>query len=57
MELCTAGSLFSMLDDPEYLYGLPENEFKRVLLHISKTFWLFFVVHTSRHQAYNDGQG
>jgi len=36
MELCSAGSLFTMLDDPENLYGLDENEFKRVLKHISE---------------------
>lgn len=35
MELCSAGSLFTMLDDPENLYGLDENEFKRVLKHIT----------------------
>nr|CAB3266853.1 IKK-epsilon IkappaB kinase [Phallusia mammillata] len=35
MELCTAGSLFSMLDDPENMYGLHESEFKRVLQHIT----------------------
>ncbi|CAK8681356.1 unnamed protein product [Clavelina lepadiformis] len=35
MELCSAGSLYNMLDDPENLYGLPEDEFKRVLSHIT----------------------
>ena len=36
MELCTAGNLQSLLDDPENQYGLPETELKRVLKHISK---------------------
>ena len=36
MELCSAGSLFTMLDDPENLYGFDEDEFKRVLKHISE---------------------
>nr|NP_001071740.1 IkappaB kinase [Ciona intestinalis]BAE06507.1 IkappaB kinase [Ciona intestinalis] len=35
MELCPNGSLYSMLDDPENLYGLPESEFHRVLSHIT----------------------
>lgn len=36
MELCDAGSLFTMLDDPENMYGLDENDFKIVLRDISK---------------------
>lgn len=35
MELCTGGSLFNILDDPENAYGLPENEFLLVLEHLS----------------------
>ena len=27
MELCTGGSLFNLLDDPENSYGLIEDEF------------------------------
>ena len=27
MELCTGGSLFNLLDDPENSYGLFEDEF------------------------------
>lgn len=34
MELCTGGSLFNILDDPEHTYGLPENEFRLVLEHL-----------------------
>lgn len=34
MELCTGGSLFNILDDPENSYGLPENEFLLVLEHL-----------------------
>lgn len=34
MELCTGGSLFNILDDPENTYGLPENEFRLVLDHL-----------------------
>ena len=36
MELCTGGSLQTMLDDPQNLHGLEEYELKRVLKHISK---------------------
>ncbi|XP_064535476.1 serine/threonine-protein kinase TBK1 [Drosophila montana] len=34
MELCTGGSLFNILDDPENSYGLPEQEFLLVLEHL-----------------------
>uniref|UniRef100_A0AAR5QCR6 Protein kinase domain-containing protein n=2 Tax=Dendroctonus ponderosae TaxID=77166 RepID=A0AAR5QCR6_DENPD len=34
MELCTGGSLFNILDDPENTYGLEENEFLLVLAHL-----------------------
>ncbi|PIK45062.1 putative serine/threonine-protein kinase TBK1-like [Apostichopus japonicus] len=35
MELCTGGSLYSMLEDPENSYGLQETEFLKVLGDIS----------------------
>ncbi|XP_969718.3 serine/threonine-protein kinase TBK1 [Tribolium castaneum] len=35
MELCTGGSLFNILDDPENTYGLAENEFLKVLQDLS----------------------
>jgi TANK-binding kinase 1 len=35
MELCTGGSLFNILDDPENMYGLAEDEFLLVLEHLS----------------------
>ncbi|KAG5881593.1 hypothetical protein JTB14_031067 [Gonioctena quinquepunctata] len=34
MELCTGGSLFNILDDPENTYGLEETEFLLVLEHL-----------------------
>lgn len=34
MELCTGGSLFNILDDPENSNGLPEDEFLLVLEHL-----------------------
>nr|CAH7740299.1 unnamed protein product [Callosobruchus chinensis] len=34
MELCTGGSLFNILDDPENTYGLEESEFLLVLEHL-----------------------
>lgn len=34
MELCTGGSLFNILDDPENTYGLEEAEFLLVLAHL-----------------------
>lgn len=35
MELCTGGSLFNLLDDPENTYGLPQHEFLLVLEHLT----------------------
>uniref|UniRef100_A0A1B6MIR5 Protein kinase domain-containing protein n=1 Tax=Graphocephala atropunctata TaxID=36148 RepID=A0A1B6MIR5_9HEMI len=35
MELCTGGSVFDILDDPENTYGLPEEEVLLVLAHLS----------------------
>lgn len=35
MELCTGGSLFNILDDPENMYGLQEGEFLLVLEHLT----------------------
>lgn len=35
MELCTGGSLFNILDDPENTYGLEESEFLLVLEHLT----------------------
>lgn len=35
MELCTGGSLFNILDDPENTYGLPQEEFLLVVEHLS----------------------
>ncbi|KAK0089964.1 hypothetical protein PV325_004441 [Microctonus aethiopoides] len=34
MELCTGGSLFNILDDPENTYGLAESEFLLVVEHL-----------------------
>lgn len=35
MELCTGGSLFNILDDPENTYGLPQDQFLLVLEHLT----------------------
>nr|XP_034835473.1 serine/threonine-protein kinase TBK1 [Maniola hyperantus] len=35
MELCTGGSLFNILDDPENTYGLQEHEFLLVVEHLT----------------------
>ena len=36
MELTEYGSLFTMLEEPQNAYGLPEEEFLIVLSHVSK---------------------
>ena len=38
MELCTGGSLFNILDDPENTYGLGETDFKFVLEHLGRCY-------------------
>jgi len=38
MDLCTGGSLFNILDDPENAYGLEETEFLCVLRDVGQ-FW------------------
>jgi TANK-binding kinase 1 len=35
MQLCTGGSLFNILDDPENSYGLNQQEFLLVLEHLT----------------------
>lgn len=35
MELCTGGSLFNLLDDPENAFGIEEKEFKQVLSDVA----------------------
>lgn len=36
MEYCSGGSLYSMLEQPQYAYGFPETEFLLFLRHIGK---------------------
>jgi len=36
MDLCTGGSLFNILDDPENAYGLDEAEFLCVLRDVGE---------------------
>ncbi|WAR25921.1 TBK1-like protein [Mya arenaria] len=35
MEYCSGGSLYSMLEQPQYAYGFPETEFLLFLKHIA----------------------
>lgn len=42
MELCEGGSLYSMLDQPKFSYGLPEDEFLVVLFDIGKIIMMGF---------------
>ena len=43
MELCTGGSLFNILDDPENSHGLEEPEYLLVLKHLGN-FFLYILV-------------
>ncbi len=36
MELCNAGSLYEVIDSPINAYGLDEEQFKLVLVHVCK---------------------
>ena len=40
MELCTAGSLYDVIEAPENAFGLCEEEFRTVMVDISKIFHL-----------------
>ena len=37
MELCNAGSLYEVIDSPENAYGLDEEQFKLVILHVCES--------------------
>ena len=37
MELCSGGSLFTMLENPSNAYGFQEDEFKQVVKDVGKT--------------------
>jgi TANK-binding kinase 1 len=45
MELCTGGSLFNILDDPENSDGLNEDEFLSVLEHLSMNYFCFWFMY------------
>ena len=36
MEYCSGGSLYNMLEQPQYVYGFPEDEFLLFLSHTGK---------------------
>jgi len=45
MDLCTGGSLFNILDDPENAYGLDETEFIYVVRDVGQSS-LMLVLHS-----------
>ena len=49
MELCSGGSLFTMLENPSNAYGFQEDEFKQVVKDVGKCKgWQILRVHTRR---------
>ena len=42
MELCSGGSLFTMLENPSNAYGLQEDEFKQVVKDVGEEFYHFY---------------
>ena len=42
MEFCAGGSLYSILEEPEHTYGLPEDEFLLVLFDVGMLFLYSF---------------
>jgi hypothetical protein len=42
MEYCNGGSLATLIEEPENMYGLQQEEFLLVLKHISKIFFKVF---------------
>lgn len=39
MELCSGGSLFTMLENPSNAYGFQEDEFKQVVKDVGEEFY------------------
>lgn len=39
MELCSGGSLFTLLENPANTYGFMEDEFKQVLKDVGKNYY------------------
>lgn len=35
MELCTGGSLYNVLEEPEYIYGLKETDLKKLIKDVT----------------------
>ena len=54
MELCNAGNLHNMLEDPENNYGFEEEDFKLILSHISKIILLIRLVLIHSFHITND---
>lgn len=53
MELCTGGSLFNMLDNPENAFGIPEKEFFNVLIDIGECSLQFVWLQPSKSHYFN----
>ena len=42
MELCSGGSLFTLLENPANAYGFAEDDFKQVVKDVGKHIMAFF---------------
>ena len=45
MELCSGGSLFTLLENPANAYGFAEDDFKQVVKDVGKLIVCFFFQH------------
>ena len=43
MELCSGGSLFTLLENPANAYGFAEDDFKQVVKDVGKHSMAFFL--------------
>ena len=44
MELCTGGSLFTLLEHPSNGYGFSEHQFKQVVKDVGKFHLLYLII-------------
>lgn len=51
MELCSGGSLFTLLENPANAYGFAEDDFKQVVKDVGKDSVTIFFFNTG-HQAF-----
>ncbi len=55
MQYCEGGSLYHMLDQPSYVYGLPTEQFLLVLKHVGRWLLLNIIYTVTRPEVGIEG--